>query len=66
MEYSPPAGAVGTVVAQLFGEEPGQQLRADLRRFKRVMETGEIPTTEGQPSGTRGTLYRLLRKRSDR
>ena len=26
-------------------------MREDLRRFKRLIETGEIPTTEGQPSG---------------
>ena len=26
-------------------------IREDLRRFKRVQETGEIPTTDGQPQG---------------
>lgn len=51
LSYDPPAGAVGAAFAKLFGEEPDQQVREDLRRFKRVMETGEIPTTEGQPSG---------------
>jgi hypothetical protein len=29
-------------VAKLFGEEPEQQVKGDLRRFKQVMETGEI------------------------
>lgn len=51
LSYDPPAGAIGAAFAKLFGEEPDQQVREDLRRFKRVMETGEIPTTEGQPSG---------------
>ena len=51
LTYDPPAGAAGAAVAKLFGEEPDQQVSEDLRRFKRVMETGEIATTEGQPSG---------------
>lgn len=51
LEYSPPAGVVGATLAKLFGEEPEQQLKEDLRRFKQVMETGEVTTTAGQPSG---------------
>jgi uncharacterized membrane protein len=51
LEYSPPVGAVGATLAKLFGEEPGQQIADDLRRFKQYMETGEYPTTEGQPRG---------------
>jgi uncharacterized membrane protein len=51
LAYVPPAGALGAAVAKLFGEEPTQQLREDLRRFKSLIETGEIPTTTGQPSG---------------
>jgi uncharacterized membrane protein len=53
LQYSPPAGRVGAAVAKLFGEEPNQTIREDLRRFKQLMETGEIPTTAGQPSGRR-------------
>jgi len=52
VDYIPPAGQIGKWVAKLFGEEPTQQIREDLRRFKRLMETGEIPTTQGQPRGT--------------
>lgn len=51
LEYDPPGGIVGATIAKLFGEEPSQQIEEDLRRLKRVMETGEIPTTEGQSSG---------------
>jgi uncharacterized membrane protein len=51
MRYTPPAGRVGATVAKLFGEEPEQQLQDDLRRFKQVMEVGDIITTEGQPAG---------------
>ncbi len=39
--------AVGRLFAMLFGEEPEQQIREDLRRFKALMETGEVPLSEG-------------------
>ena len=51
LSYEAPAGSAGAALAKLFGEEPEIQVREDLRRFKRLIETGEIPTTEGQPSG---------------
>jgi len=51
IEYNPPAGAIGATVAKLFGEEPGQQVSDDLRRFKSLMETGEVPTVDGQSRG---------------
>ena len=51
MHYRPPLGTVGAAVAAWFGEEPNQTVKMDLRRFKQMMETGEIITTEGQPSG---------------
>jgi uncharacterized membrane protein len=53
LAYNPPAGVLGAAVAKLFGEEPAQQVASDLRRFKQLMEAGEIPTTQGQPSGRR-------------
>lgn len=42
--YDPPAGVVGKVIAKLFQREPAIQARRDLRRFKQLMETGEIAT----------------------
>ena len=42
LEYDPPAGRLGATVAKLFGEEPSIQVAADLRRFKQVLETGEV------------------------
>jgi uncharacterized membrane protein len=51
LRYDPPGGALGAAVASLFGENPEQQIDEDLRRFKQVMETGEVVSTEGQPSG---------------
>jgi uncharacterized membrane protein len=49
--YDAPAGALGKIVAKMFGEEPEQQIREDMRRFKCVIETGEIATIVGQPTG---------------
>jgi uncharacterized membrane protein len=52
LEYQPPGGALGTLVAKLFGEEPSQQLKDDLRRMKQVLETGEVVVSDGSPGGT--------------
>ncbi len=51
MTYEAPGGVFGAMVAKLFGEEPSQQVYGDLYRFKSLMESGEIITTEGQTSG---------------
>lgn len=51
MEYLPPAGKVGHWLATIFGKAPRTQIREDLRSFKRLMETGEVVTNEGQPRG---------------
>jgi uncharacterized membrane protein len=51
LKYDPPAGHLGSWLAWVFGEEPGQQIRSDLRRFKELMEVGEAPTVKGQTSG---------------
>ena len=53
VHYNPPGGPVGAAVAKLFGEEPEQQLKDDLRRFKQVLETGEVVVSNGSPEGTR-------------
>src|SRR4029079_14357507 len=50
MTYDPPAGLAGRAVAKLLQREPNVQARRDLRRFKMLMETGEIATNAG-PSG---------------
>lgn len=42
--YDPPAGFIGKVIAKMFQREPAIQARRDLRRFKQLMEAGEIAT----------------------
>ena len=51
MQYSPPGGKVGAAVARLLGRDAATEIREDLRRFKQLLETGEVPTTHGQPRG---------------
>jgi uncharacterized membrane protein len=43
LQYDPPAGQAGAWVAKLFGREPSQTIREDLRRFKQLLEAGEAP-----------------------
>jgi uncharacterized membrane protein len=47
LEYSVPGQSLGRNIARLFGREPEQEIRADLRRFKQLLETGEIPVSDG-------------------
>lgn len=51
LKYDLPGGSASAALAKLFGEEPGQQVRDDLRRFKMMLEAGEAATVKGQPSG---------------
>ena len=51
LQYDPPAGQVGALLARLFGKDPDQEVDAELHRLKNIMEAGEIPTSAGQPTG---------------
>ncbi len=53
IQYRPPAGRIGQFAAGLANPAFSKMVREDIRRFKALMETGEIPTTEGQPAGGR-------------
>jgi len=54
------SGALGKTVAKLLGDDPDMTVREDLRRFKRLLEAGELPTIEGQPHGPRPAWYRAF------
>src|SRR5437763_11680953 len=60
MQYSPPAGAVGKALATMVGKDPEFMLREDLRRFKALMEAGEVPNIEGQTHGPRSALGKAI------
>jgi uncharacterized membrane protein len=60
MEYVPPAGHLGAVLARVLGKDPHKQIAVDLLRFKQRIETGEIARTEGQPAGRKRSTSRLF------
>ncbi len=72
LHYDVPGGALGRATAKLLGEEPEQQVRDDLRRFKQVMETGQVVRSDGLPEGTDAKKQllqrpaRALKRRSTR
>ena len=49
LQYSPPAGRMGALIARLFGEEPSQQIQEDLHRVKQCLETGAGAEAGDQP-----------------
>jgi uncharacterized membrane protein len=51
MDYSIPGGKLTEWATFFRGEDPDSLTITNLKRLKALMETGEIPTTEGQPSG---------------
>jgi uncharacterized membrane protein len=52
MSYDPPGGTIGRGIAKLLQREPSLQARRDLRRFKQLLETGEV-TVNASPSARR-------------
>jgi len=68
LQYDPPAGALGAIVASLRGKEPGQQIQEDLHRLKALLEAGEVLRVEGQPAGAaqrRESEGRLVQEASE-
>jgi uncharacterized membrane protein len=51
LQYQPVAGTLGWLAARLLGHNPRAEVREDLRRMKQQLETGEIASVRGQPSG---------------
>jgi uncharacterized membrane protein len=51
LEYEPPGGRIAALVAKLTRDAASSQVYDALRRFKALMEAGEIPTIEGQSVG---------------
>jgi len=70
LRYNSPGGSAGAALAKILGEEPGMQVWDDLRRFKRVLETGETATVTGQTSGrvqqTEKERDEIRRRRKDK
>jgi hypothetical protein len=60
-QYSPPLGAVGAMVDKVRGDDPATMAKYDLRRFKQIVETGEVLRSDGTPEGQE--LPRMLKQR---
>jgi uncharacterized membrane protein len=54
LQYAPPAGKPGAAFAALFGREPSQMIRQDLRRMKQLMESGDFAQSGPSNRGERG------------
>jgi uncharacterized membrane protein len=57
ISYDPPAGVIGKVVAKVLQREPRVQARRELRRFKQLMETGEVSTSKAPDAAPRGARH---------
>ncbi len=62
LHYKSTAGGGRGRVAKLLGKGPEFQVNEDLRRFKALLEAGEIPTTTGQPSGRRSVAVSFIQR----
>jgi uncharacterized membrane protein len=49
-------GKLASMWETITGRNPKQSVIENLRHFKALAETGEIPRTQGQPHGARGTI----------
>lgn len=57
ISYDPPAGVVGKVVAKVMQREPRVQARRELRRFKQLMEAGEVSTSKAPDAAPRADRH---------
>ena len=62
IHYSPIGGQLTSALARVLRQDPQSQVREDLRRFKQLLESGEIATTRGQPTGRRSFIGRAARR----
>ena len=60
--YTGAPGAATAAVARRLRQLPRQQMKAELRRFKQLIETGEIATIDGQPAGPRSPMVRWFQR----
>lgn len=62
ISYTPPAGSIVKGLFTMLGRNPQFTLREDLRRFKALVEAGEVPTVAGQTHGPRGLQGKVYRQ----
>jgi uncharacterized membrane protein len=59
--YRGAGSGVAHGVIALMGKDPSFLMRQDMRRFKALLESGEIPTTEGQSHGPRDAMSKFFK-----
>jgi uncharacterized membrane protein len=59
LDYQVPGHFLGQAVGKMLSGTTQQQVKEDLKRFRELMETGEIPTTDGQSHGRRSLIGRI-------
>jgi uncharacterized membrane protein len=47
MAYTPPGGPIGRAIAKLHGSDPDWQVRDGLKRYKQLLETGQLTISDG-------------------
>jgi uncharacterized membrane protein len=52
LSYNPPGGALGHLVAKMFGSDPKSEMDGDLLRLKTTLEKGRLPRDAAQPAHT--------------
>jgi uncharacterized membrane protein len=62
MHYGAPSH-LGAQLARILGQDPKARIQRDLRSLKQLLETGEIATTRGQPSGARSLIGKAFTRR---
>jgi uncharacterized membrane protein len=62
IHYSPVDGELTAALAKLLRQDPQSRVHEDLRRFKQLLESGEIATTHGQSTGRRSFIGRAARR----
>jgi hypothetical protein len=51
VDYNVPGGPVGVAMLKISGTEPRERVMDHLRRFKQIVETGEVVRSDGAPEG---------------
>lgn len=54
LKYNPPGGKIGARIAKWLGAGLDEEVKEDLRKFKRAMDTREARSSDGRPIGTSG------------
>ena len=60
-DYNLPGGWFTKAVSAIISRKPEQIVIENLRHLKELLESGQIPTLEGQPAGRRGISGQLKR-----